>query len=84
MLSNISLLESEKAEIVTRLHGLKAGHAVKVTPEERENVEIKWRVMKAASSRREKIAKEFWKMVEEGTESKEMREELREGWGLDE
>ncbi|KAF3005169.1 hypothetical protein E8E13_010614 [Curvularia kusanoi] len=84
MLSSITSLEREKAEIMARLDSLRAGHAEKVTPEEREKVEREWRVMKGVSARREKIAKEFWKTVEEMTESKEKCAELREGWGLDE
>jgi hypothetical protein len=70
--------------MMTRLDSLRARHTRKVAPEERENIERVWKVMKGVSVRREKIAKEFWKTVEEVTESREMREELREGWGLDE
>ncbi|KAG9197256.1 hypothetical protein G6514_001948 [Epicoccum nigrum] len=84
ILSHISSLEREKADMMTRLDSLRAGHTRKVAPEERENIERVWKVMKGVSARREKIAKEFWKTVEEVTESREMREELREGWGLDE
>lgn len=83
MLSSMSSLEHEKAEIVTRLEGLRAGHAKKVTAEERQKVEREWKVMNSVSVRREKIAREFWGMVEDGTEGKEALEELREGWGLD-
>lgn len=39
--------------------------------------------MKGVETRRERIAREFWEMVKEGTESAETLEELREGWGLD-
>ena len=83
MLSSISTLEHKKAEIVTRLDNLRAGHAKKVTPEERHKIEGEWKAMKGVSARREKIARDFWKTVEEGTERKEMLEDLREGWGLD-
>jgi hypothetical protein len=84
MLSSISSLEAEKADMATRLDSLRAGHARKVTSEEREKVEREWKVMKGVSARREKIAKELWKTVEDGTESRDMCDELREGWGLDE
>ncbi len=83
MLSSISSLESEKAEITTRLQDLKAGHAKKVTAEERKKVEREWQAMKGVCARRERIAKDFWRMVEDGTEGKEALEEMREGWGLD-
>lgn len=83
-MSNISSLKREKADMATRLDSLRAGHARKVAPEEREKVERGWKTMKDVSARREKIAGEFWKTVEEVTESRDMREELREGWGLDE
>ncbi|KAF2629873.1 TBPIP-domain-containing protein [Macroventuria anomochaeta] len=83
MLSNISSLEHEKSEIVTRLESLRAGHAKKVTAEERAKVEKEWKMMKGVMGRREKIAREFWAMVQEGTEGSEALEELREGWGMD-
>lgn len=83
MLSSMTSLESEKAEIATRLENLRAGHAKTVTAEERQKVEREWKMIKSVSARREKIAREFWKMVEEGTEGKEVLEDLREGWGLD-
>lgn len=87
LLSNISSLELEKTEIITRLEDLRAGHAKKVTADERAKVEREWKVMKGVASRREKIAREFWGMVKqatEATEGKEKVEELREGWGMDE
>lgn len=84
MLCSISSLEHEKAEIVTRLESLRAGHAKKVTTEERAKVEREWKVMLGVEKRREMIAREFWGMVVDGTEGKEGLEELREGWGLDE
>lgn len=83
MLSSMSSLEHERAEITTRLEDLRAGHAKKVTAEERQKVEREWKMIKGLSARREKIAREFWKMVEDITEGKETLEELREGWGLD-
>ena len=83
MLSNISSLEHEKSEIVTRLESLRAGHSKKVTAEERKKVEKEWKATKEVMGRREKIARVFWEMVEEGTERKETLEELREGWGMD-
>lgn len=84
LISGISSLEREKAGITARLDGLRAGHARKVTKEEREAVERGWRGAKGVCERRERIAREFWKVVEEGTESKEACGELREMWGLDE
>jgi len=83
MLSSMLMLEQEKTEIATRLKSLRAGHAKKVTIEERQKVEREWNLIKGVSSRREKIAKEFWQIVEDGTEGKETLEDLREGWGLD-
>ena len=80
----MATLEHERAEIAARLDSLKAGHEKKVTVEERDAVEKEWKRMKTVCERRERIAREFWKVVEEGTESREVREELREPWGLDE
>ncbi len=83
MLSHVSSLEYEKSEIMKRLRDLKAGHAKKVTAEERDKVEHGWKAMKAICARREKIVKDFWRTVEDGTEGKEALEEMREEWGLD-
>jgi 26S proteasome regulatory subunit (ATPase 3-interacting protein) len=84
LLSSISSLELEKSEILTRLESLKAGHARKITAEEREKVEQEWKVMRCVAARREAIAKMFWGMVEDGVQDRERCAELREGWGLDE
>ncbi|KAL1594970.1 hypothetical protein SLS59_008521 [Nothophoma quercina] len=83
MLSSITSLEQEKSEIRTRLESLKAGSAKKVTADERKEVEEEWKKMKGIAGRREKIAKDFFAMVKEGTEGAEALEELREGWGMD-
>ncbi|KAF1362336.1 TBPIP-domain-containing protein [Lizonia empirigonia] len=83
LLSSISSLEHEKAEIEARLSSLCAGHAKKITVEERGAVEKEWTHIKGIETRRERIAREFWEMVKEGTEGAETLEELREGWGLD-
>ncbi|KAF1928812.1 AAA-domain-containing protein [Didymella exigua CBS 183.55] len=84
ILSATSSLEYEKAEIETRLESLRAGKAKKVTAEERAEVDREWKVLMGVEMRREKIAKVMWGMVEDGTESREMLADLREGWGLDE
>ena len=83
MLSSITSLEQETSEIKTRLESLKAGSAKKVTADERKEVEEEWKKMKGTAGLREKIAKDFFAMVKEGTESAEALEELREGWGMD-
>jgi hypothetical protein len=84
MLSAISSLEQEKVEIVARLEGLRKGSAKKVTAQERERVEKEWKVVTGVEKRREAIARVMWVMVEDGTESKDVLADLREGWGLDE
>lgn len=83
LLSSVSSLEHEKSEMLTRLASLKAGSAKKVTATEREAVEKEWKTMSSAARKRERIAREFWGMVEDGTPDVERRAELREGWGLD-
>lgn len=65
------------------MEGLRAGHAKKVTAEERIKVDKEWKTIKGIMLRREKIAREFFEMVKEGTEGAEALEELREGWGMD-
>ncbi|KAH6637791.1 Tat binding protein 1-interacting protein-domain-containing protein [Boeremia exigua] len=83
LLSRVAALEREKEELGGRLEALRAGRGVQVSAEERERVGREWRAVKGVSGRRERIAREFWGMVEEGTEGEE-REALREAWGLDE
>ncbi len=84
LLSSVTALEVERNETVSRLHDLKAGSAKKVTAAERQAVDEEWKKMCAVAKRREKIAMEFWGVVEDGTEDREKLPELREGWGLDE
>jgi hypothetical protein len=84
MLSTISALENEKTEIGARLDGLRKGSALKVTVEDRVGVEREWKLALGVEKRRERIAKMMWGVVEDGTESREALEELREEWGLDE
>jgi 26S proteasome regulatory subunit (ATPase 3-interacting protein) len=80
----VQTLEAEKAEIETRLANLRAGKAKKVTAVERAEGEKAWRVSKAVRGRREKIAREMWKVIEEVVGEGERRGELREALGLDE
>jgi hypothetical protein len=47
-------------------------------------VEREWKLALGVEKRRERIAKMMWGVVEDGTESREALEELREEWGLDE
>ncbi|KAJ4312272.1 hypothetical protein N0V94_007538, partial [Neodidymelliopsis sp. IMI 364377] len=82
LLSSISSLELEKSEILTRLESLKAGHARKITAEEREKVEQEWKAMRSVAMRREAIAKMFWGMVEDGKSSITLRL-VRSEWTSD-
>jgi 26S proteasome regulatory subunit (ATPase 3-interacting protein) len=65
---------------------LKAGKAKKVTREMREEVEKEWKMWARVSRRRERVARECWRWIEDvpGMQEKEKREELRESLGLDE
>jgi 26S proteasome regulatory subunit (ATPase 3-interacting protein) len=80
----VQTLEAEKAEIQTRLANLRAGKAKKVTAAERAEGERTWRVSKGVRGRREKIAREMWKIIEEVVGEGEKRGELREALELDE
>lgn len=84
MLSSISALEHEKVTIEARLEDLRKGSANKVTVEEKAGVKSDWKRFIGIEKRREKIASAMWSLVEDGTETREVLEELREGWGLDE
>ncbi|KAF1956638.1 Tat binding protein 1-interacting [Byssothecium circinans] len=84
LIANVQALETEKNEIVGRLDTLKAGKAEKVTKKERDEVEKEWKSASMISKRRERIAVDMWKFIEDMVEGKEKREELRESLGLDE
>jgi 26S proteasome regulatory subunit, ATPase 3, interacting protein len=84
LISSVSALESEKSEILVRLETLKAGKAQKVTKEERQNVEVERKKWAGVCKRRKKIANEMWKLIEDNVSEIEIREELREAFGMDE
>ena len=84
LVSSVSGLEAEKAEILARLESLKQGKAKKVTKEQREEVEREWKKAGSVARKREKIVRECWAFIEERVGEKEAREELRESLGLDE
>ncbi|CAI6338840.1 unnamed protein product [Periconia digitata] len=83
LIATVQTLDAEKQEMLARLDMLKAGKAKKVTKKERDEVERGWKTAGLASRRREKIAREMWKMIEDVVEGTEQREELREQLGLD-
>jgi 26S proteasome regulatory subunit (ATPase 3-interacting protein) len=80
----IAAFEKEQAETETRLRALRAGNIKPVKKEEKEKVESELKVWKGVAERREKIAKEMWKMIEEVVQGADERAELRERLGLDE
>ncbi|KAH8727120.1 Tat binding protein 1-interacting protein-domain-containing protein [Phaeosphaeriaceae sp. PMI808] len=84
LIANVHALESEKVEILTRLENLKAGKAKKVTKEQREEVEREWKRSIRIAKKREIVARDVWRFIEDIVEDKEKREELRESLGLDE
>ncbi|PVI06967.1 TBPIP-domain-containing protein [Periconia macrospinosa] len=84
LITNVQALDAEKQEMSGRLETLRAGKAKKVTKKERDEVEKGWKAAGLAKRRREKIASEMWKLIEDLLESSEQRDELREQLGLDE
>jgi 26S proteasome regulatory subunit (ATPase 3-interacting protein) len=84
LVNNVAALETEKAEILARLHNLKAGQAKKVTKEQREEVEREWSKCSKVARKREKLARNVWGFIEDQIEGRELREELREVLGLNE
>ncbi|KAF1843896.1 Tat binding protein 1-interacting [Cucurbitaria berberidis CBS 394.84] len=83
LVSNVHALESEQVEILARLENLKAGKAKKVTEVERMDVERQWKKGVGVAKRREKIAREMWKLIADQLPDQELREELREAFDLD-
>ena len=83
LVSSVQALEAEKAGIDARLQSLRAGHAKKVTVQEREAVEARWKKSVKAARKREKIAGGMWAFISEQLPDKEMREQLREAFDLD-
>ena len=84
LVGNVHALESEKAEIMARLESLKLGKAKKVTKEQRGEVEKEWKKCGGVARRRERIASECWRFVEDQVQDREKAAELRECLGLDE
>lgn len=83
LISNVQALEVEKTDIIARLDSLKAGKAKKVTKKERDEVEAEWKKWSAVAKKREKIACEMWRMIEDTLPDAEKKAEVREGLGLD-
>ncbi|KAH7095162.1 Tat binding protein 1-interacting [Paraphoma chrysanthemicola] len=83
LIATVHALEAEKAEISARLESLKAGKAKKVTKEQREQVEKEWKRCVGVARRRERVARECWRFVEDQVQDREKAAELREGMGLD-
>ncbi|KAF2851170.1 homologous-pairing protein-like protein 2 [Plenodomus tracheiphilus IPT5] len=83
LLTSINALETERADITARLDALKAGKAKKVTAKEREDVEREWKKYTGLAKKREVIAREMWKFIEDQLPDKEKKEELREAFDLD-
>ena len=74
--SSVSLLETEKKEIVARLAALKSGNVKPVLPEEKEAVDKEWREWSRKASSRRKICIELWAICTEEMEAGKTREEL--------
>ena len=74
--SSVSLLETEKKEIVARLDALKSGNVKAVLPEEKEAVDKAWREWSRKASSRKKICIELWAICTEEMEAGKTREEL--------
>jgi len=71
--------------MVSRLEGLRAGKAKKVTKRERDDVETEWKKWSGTAKKRQKISEEMWKAIEDILDGdKEKRNEVRESLGLDE
>lgn len=83
LLSSVAGLEVEKTEILARLDSLKQGKAKKVTQADREQVEREWKKAGVVARKREKVARECWRFIEDRVPEKEAREDLRESLGLD-
>ncbi|KAH9879980.1 hypothetical protein J1614_002005 [Plenodomus biglobosus] len=83
LLTAVHALETEKAEITARLEALKAGKAKKVTAKEREDVEREWKKYTGLARKREGIARDMWKFIEDQLPDREGREALREAFDLD-
>ncbi|CAN9234228.1 unnamed protein product [Alternaria alternata] len=83
LIASIHALETERAEIVTRLDGLKKGKAKKITVAEREATEKEWKRSVRVAKIRKKIAMEMWKLIEGKLPDQQTREEHREMFDLD-
>ena len=83
LVSSMTGLKEEKAEIVRRLETLKAGKAKKVTKKEMDAVDDEMKKWTGVARRREKIVNDMWRLIEDALPDRERREEVRESLGLD-
>ncbi|KAG9192357.1 hypothetical protein G6011_11091 [Alternaria panax] len=83
LITDVHTLEAERAEIETRLDGLRKGKAKKVTATEREAIEREWKKSVYMAKMRQKIATEVWRTIEEGLPDQQTRDEHREKFDLD-
>jgi 26S proteasome regulatory subunit (ATPase 3-interacting protein) len=102
----VHALETEEANILARLDGLRKGKAKKVcaplfclgkyvgwmdtdwhcgqvTASEREKIEKEWKKSVMVCRKREKIAREMWRMIADMLPDKDARDEHREMFDLD-
>ena len=74
--SSVSLLETEKKEIASRLDALRSGNVKPVLPEEKEVVDKACREWSRKASSRKKICLELWAMCTEEMEPGKTKEEF--------
>ncbi|EOA89833.1 hypothetical protein ACJQWK_02461 [Exserohilum turcicum] len=83
LVAGVDALEREKVEIEGRLDGLRKGKGRMITPAERKAIEKEWRARASVARKREKIAKDMWKIIADYLPDDEAREEHREMFDLD-
>ncbi|KAF1830564.1 Tat binding protein 1-interacting [Decorospora gaudefroyi] len=83
LVASVRALESEKADISTRLDALRKGKAKKVSPCEREAVEREWKFRTCLARKRGRIVVEMWRVIGDVLPDGEAREEARERFDLD-
>lgn len=82
---SVSVMESERVQIIERLTLLRSGIVQPVSKAEKEKVEKDWKMWEKTAGARKRIAKEMWAMVSDQVGGGEKASELKvcalsEGW----
>ncbi|KAF2433857.1 TBPIP-domain-containing protein [Tothia fuscella] len=80
---SVTILESERVQIIERLTLLRSGTIQPVSKEEKDKVDKDFKIWDKTASARKKIAAEMWSMISANCADATAAAVMREGLGLD-